>query len=76
MRNLVAEHVVLHVRIKGVALATLRMRLALRLLWLASKIAGTGLVVTNEEGVSAEFGDWGGGDVQDGGTWSRKGKKL
>jgi hypothetical protein len=47
-RRLLSEHVVLHVHVRGLRLARLRLRCAMPLIWLAAKIAGTGFEVNPE----------------------------
>ena len=49
LRRHMAENVVLHVRVRGLRLAKLRLRLAIPFVWLAAKIAGTGFCVDGED---------------------------
>lgn len=43
--KLMREHCTLHVRVTGIGLMKLRLRLAIPIVWFAAKIAGTGFSV-------------------------------
>ena len=43
-----AEQVTLHVRVRGVRFARLRLQLAIPIVWFAAKVAGTGFSVDVE----------------------------
>lgn len=48
-RSLIREHVTLHVHVRGLRWARVRLRCAIPLIWLAAKVAGTGFSVTPED---------------------------